>query len=126
MMKRNAIYKCEDCGAVMEILTDCECEQTCCGGPMTLIEAKTADEGREKHLPVVEPVEGGVVVKVGSIPHPMQEEHQIEWVEVLTENRVLRKYLKPGQEPEARFDTDCKVVAVREHCNLHGLWLTEP
>ncbi len=127
-MERNQIYKCGDCGALVEVLSACECDEgctTCCGEPMDPLPEKTAEEGREKHLPVVTPIKGGVKVKVGSVAHPMLENHHIEWIEVHTESRVLRKYLKPGEAPEATFTTDCEVQAVREHCNLHGLWRTE-
>lgn len=94
----------------------------CCGKPMENLAAKTADQGKEKHVPVIERVNGGVKVKVGSIPHPMEEKHYIEWIEVLLDGKSYRQFLRPGQAPEAVFDLAAGNVAAREFCNLHGLW----
>jgi len=90
---------------------------------MQLIEVKVQDEGQEKHVPVIEKTENGIKVKVGSIPHPMEEAHYIEWIQVICDKGSCRKYLKPGQPAEVEFKTACtENVIVREYCNLHGLW----
>ena len=93
---------------------------TCCGQPMQLFTENTVDAAVEKHIPVVEAVDGGVSVKVGAVEHPMLDNHYIEWIEVITENKVYRKHLKPGEKPEVVFATgDETIVTVREYCNLH-------
>ena len=97
-------------------------ELVCCGQPMQLLEAKTTDEGKEKHVPVIEKTETGFKVKIGSVPHPMEESHHIEWIESIADNQVFRKHLKPGQAPEAEFCIKAENIEAREHCNLHGLW----
>ncbi|MBC7328481.1 desulfoferrodoxin [bacterium] len=123
MTKRGQVYKCKKCGNIVEVLHEGAGQLVCCGEPMELLVEKTEDVGQEKHLPVVEQMEGKVLVKVGSIPHPMEEKHFIEWIEVWTEDgEILRKYLNPGDKPEAEFSLTKKIAAVREHCNIHGLW----
>ena len=94
----------------------------CCGQPMTLLKENTTDGAREKHVPVVEPVEGGYRVTVGSVEHPMLAAHFIEWIELVTDSHVYRMELKPGEKPEALFLTDARQVFARAYCNLHGLW----
>ena len=125
MIKRSEIYKCKDCNATIEVLNDYDCELSCCGNEMEKLTAKTADEGKEKHVPVIEKVDGGIKVKFGSVPHPMEEKHHIEWIEVMTDGKVYRQFLKPGTAPEAIFNVDGESsMTVREHCNIHGLWKT--
>jgi len=132
------IYKCNICGNIVEVLHAGVGELVCCGQPMELLEEKTAGgkdglsqsdkdvqpvEGKEKHVPVIEQTGKGVKVKVGSVEHPMEDNHQIEWIEILTRNWVIRKHLKAGDKPEADFwvkKDDVKLA--REHCNVHGLW----
>ena len=121
MAERLQVYKCELCGNIVEVLTGGNGELVCCGQPMNLLDEKTADTGKEKHVPVVEKGNGGVKVKVGSVPHPMEEKHYIEWIEVIKDGKTCRKYLKPGDAPEAAFCGGTGVTA-REHCNVHGLW----
>ena len=119
------VYKCEVCGIIAEVLDGGGGALICCGKPMTLLKEKTAaEEGKEKHVPVLEANEGGLRVKVGSVPHPMEPQHYIEWIEVITaDGRAYRQFLKPGQAPEAAF---CCLgpggLLVREYCNKHGLW----
>lgn len=122
-MKTNVreVYRCSICGGVVEVLHQGNVMQ-CCGQPMTLLKENTTDGAREKHVPVVEPVEGGYRVTVGSVEHPMLAEHYIEWIELVTDSRVYRKELKPGEKPEALFLTDARQVFARAYCNLHGLW----
>ena len=134
MMKKMDIYGCshenkDQCKVVAEILTDCEdaCCLSCCNQPMEKLEAKTADSATEKHVPVVEKIDGGVKVTVGSVPHPMEAEHWIQMIELRSGNAVYRKFLDPGMAPEATFmvaDLGDDVIAL-EHCNKHGLWRAE-
>ncbi|KAA8669437.1 desulfoferrodoxin [Clostridium sp. MT-14] len=122
MIEVKQVYKCEVCGNIVEVLYKGGGTLVCCGKPMKLIEENTVDAALEKHVPVIEEIDGGVKVKVGSVEHPMTPEHYIQWIEVHTENKIYRKYLKPGEKPEATFKLDEKVVMAREYCNLHGLW----
>ncbi len=122
MTERLQVYKCEICGNIVEILHEGVGELVCCGQPMKLMEEKTEDEGKEKHVPVLEKTDKDVKVKVGSVPHPMEEKHYIEWIEVVTKDGIARKFLKPGRVPEAEFEVEGEIVQIREYCNLHGLW----
>jgi superoxide reductase len=121
MTEMNQVYKCEVCGNIVEMVHTGVGELVCCGKPMVLQEENTVDAAEEKHVPVVEKTENGVKVKVGSVEHPMDEEHFIEWIEVLVDGKVYRKGLKPEDKPEAEFCVSGDVVA-RAYCNLHGLW----
>jgi superoxide reductase len=121
MAEVNGIHKCEACGAIVEVLHAGD-GFVCCGKQMELLRAKTEDEGMEKHVPVIERTGTGVLVKVGSVPHPMEPEHHIEWIEVLADGVVYRKFLKPGEKPEAEFCIQAESIEAREHCNVHGLW----
>ena len=124
MTKVGEIYKCEVCGNIVEVLHAGAGELVCCGQPMKNMVAGTTDGAAEKHVPVIEKVEGGYKVKVGSVAHPMTEAHYIEWIELICNKcgKVQRKYLKPGDAPEAVFASDSDSVTAREYCNLHGLW----
>lgn len=124
MTKVGEIYKCEVCGNIVEVLHAGAGELVCCGQPMKNMVAGTTDGAAEKHVPVIEKVEGGYKVKVGSVVHPMTEAHYIEWIELICNKcgKVQRKYLKPGDAPEAVFVSDSDSVTAREYCNLHGLW----
>ena len=103
MTKRMQVYKCEVCGNIVELLHEGKGELVCCGQPMKLMEEKVQEEGKEKHLPVIEATNLGAKVKVGSVPHPMEEKHYIEWVEIEVDNRIYRKFLLPGDSPEIEF-----------------------
>ncbi len=116
------IYKCEICGHIVEVLHGGGGELVCCGEPMKLLVANTVDASKEKHVPVVEKTADGYRVKVGAAPHPMEEKHYIEWVELIADGVAYRKFLKPGDQPEATFCLAAANVEAREHCNLHGLW----
>jgi len=94
----------------------------CCGQPMELLAEKTEDVGLEKHVPVIEKTENGYLVKIGSISHPMEENHYIEWIELIADGKSCRKFLKPGEKPEAFFEVKAEKVSAREYCNIHGLW----
>jgi superoxide reductase len=121
--KLRDIYRCDICGNVVEIINEGAVSLVCCGQPMARLEAKSKDEGKEKHVPVVEETGAGVKVKVGSVPHPMEEKHYITLIEVLTKDKVCRAELKPGMKPEAEFCVSkSDIVSVREFCNIHMLW----
>lgn len=122
MAKKLEIYKCMLCGNIVEVLHGGKGELVCCGQPMENLTAKTADDGREKHVPVIEKTEGCIKVKVGSIPHPMEEKHHIEWIEILADGKAYRQFLSPGDAPEAIFNIEADSVTARENCNIHGLW----
>ena len=127
MTKVNEIYKCAVCGTIVEVVHAGAGELVCCGEPMKLQVPGTTDGAAEKHVPVIEKIEGGYRVKVGSVAHPMIDAHYIEWVELICEKcgKVQRKYLKPGDAPEAEFESKSDKVLAREYCNLHGLWQKE-
>ena len=122
MVKRLEIYKCELCGNIVEVVHEGGGELVCCGEPMNLFAENTVDAAKEKHVPVVETSAQGVKVSVGGVPHPMEEKHYIEWVEVIVDEKAYREFLKPGGKPEALFDLKDEQVTAREYCNLHGLW----
>ena len=119
MTKRMEVYRCAVCGNIVEVLHAAPGQLVCCGQPMTLLEENSVDAATEKHVPVIEKIEGGYRVKVGEVEHPMLEKHYIEWIELVEGDKVQRRYLKPGDKPEAVFMTD---VYAREYCNLHGQW----
>jgi superoxide reductase len=127
MIKKQEIYKCEK-GVIIEVVKGACCESSCadlscCGKAMELKKANTVDAAKEKHVPVLETENSGVLVKVGAVPHPMTEEHSILWVEVINGDYVNRKYLHPGDAPEAEFYVSKQPgLVVRAYCNLHGLW----
>ena len=126
MTKKTNIYKC-DKGMVIEVVNEGSCcDISCCGEPMTLENANTVDAAKEKHVPVVEKKDDGLFIRVGSVAHPMTEAHSIMWIEVLGGDWVTRKYLNPGDKPEATFwIKDRAHLTVRAYCNLHGLWQVE-
>jgi superoxide reductase len=122
MTARLQIYKCELCGNIVEVLHEGKGALVCCGQEMKLLVENTVDASREKHVPVIEKTPGGVKVRVGSAPHPMEEKHYIEWIELLADGKAYRQFLKPGDLPEAEFAVSASRISAREHCNLHGLW----
>jgi len=122
MAEKLQIYKCNICGNIVEVLHGGDGELVCCGEPMSLMAENTVDAAKEKHVPVIEKSTGGYKVKVGSVAHPMEEEHFIEWIELIADGKAYRQFLEPGQAPEATFQVDAASVAAREYCNLHGLW----
>ena len=122
MAKRLEVYKCKVCGNIVEVMTGGDGALVCCGQDMVLMSENTVDAAQEKHVPVATKVSGGWEVVVGSVPHPMEEKHWIEWIELNTNGTSYKVFLKPGQEPKAFFPVEADTVAVREYCNLHGLW----
>ncbi len=120
--QRLQIYKCNVCGNIVEVIHTGVGELVCCNQPMTLQTENTVDAAKEKHVPVVEKVEGGYAVKVGSVAHPMTDKHWIEWVQLLADGQAYRQFLNPGDAPEVTFAITAESVSAREYCNLHGLW----
>jgi superoxide reductase len=122
MAEKLQVYKCDICGNIVEVLHGGGGELVCCGQPMKLMTENTVDAAKEKHVPVVEKVDGGFKVKVGDVAHPMEEKHYIEWVELIADGKAYRQFLNPGDAPEAFFSLAADQVTAREYCNLHGLW----
>jgi superoxide reductase len=116
------VFKCELCGNIVESIHEGPGELVCCGAPMKRFEENTVDAAKEKHVPVVEKIDGGYRVKVGDVAHPMSEDHWIEWIDLIAGGKAYREFLNPGDTPEATFLTDAGDVKVRAYCNLHGLW----
>ena len=122
MADKLQVYKCNACGNIVEVLHGGEGELVCCGEPMKLMKENTVDAAKEKHVPVIEKTEGGVKVKVGSVAHPMEDKHYIEWIEIIADGEAYRQFLNPGGAPEATFCIEAQSITAREYCNLHGLW----
>ncbi|MDH5754874.1 MAG: desulfoferrodoxin [Candidatus Bathyarchaeota archaeon] len=122
MTEQKQIYRCNICGNIVEVLHAGVGQLVCCGQPMELLTEKTEDVGLEKHVPIIEKVGNKVKVKVGSVPHPMEQKHYIEWIEIIADGRVYRKFLKPRDKPEAEFEITADKIEAREYCNIHGLW----
>jgi superoxide reductase len=127
MTQLKQLYKCSVCGNTVEVVHGAGGQMVCCGKPMELLVENSVEASTEKHVPVIERLDGEVIVKVGSVEHPMLAEHYIEWIELITEKRVYRKHLAPGEEPKASFKIcdSVKNFTVREYCNIHGLWKAE-
>jgi superoxide reductase len=122
---RLQVYKCGVCGNQVEVTGAAGGSLACCNKPMNLMSENTTDAAQEKHVPVCEQADGGLRVKVGSVPHPMEPKHWIEWIEVVAGGKSYRHFLSPGDPPEAVFPLTGDVAAVRAFCNLHGLWKAE-
>jgi len=122
MTELRQIYRCNVCGNIVGVVHTGVGQLVCCGQPMELLTEKTADVGLEKHVPVIEKVGNKVKVKVGSVPHPMEQKHHIEWIETIADDKSCRKFLKPGEKPEAEFEITAEKIEAREYCNIHGLW----
>jgi superoxide reductase len=130
MTAKNQIYKCSVCGNIVEVIHNGTGQLVCCGQPMELMEEKEKEEGLEKHVPIIEEMaasicqgKDGFRVKVGEVPHPMEEKHYIEWIEIVPEDgKRGKKFLKPGDKPEVEFYTRKNIIGARAYCNVHGLW----
>ena len=122
MTNKGELYKCEHCGIIAAVVHAGGGKMICCGEPMKLVIANSVDAAKEKHVPVIEKTANGIKVKVGSVAHPMEEKHYIEYIEVLFENKLYMQYLKPGDKPEADFPVQSTEVTAMAYCNLHGLW----
>jgi len=125
MTENKEVYRCNICGNIVEVLHLGTGKLICCENQMELLKEKEEGTGSEKHLPVLEETDKGIKIKVGSLPHPMEDNHCIEWVEVIADNKIYRKVFKPGDKPEAEFDIkpgDVEQIELREYCSIHGLW----
>lgn len=122
MAKKLGVYKCNICGNVAEVVHAGAGDMSCCGAPMELLSENSVDAAQEKHVPVVEKVAGGFKVSVGSVDHPMTEDHYIEWIELIAGDSCYRQFLNPGDAPQATFQVAADNAVARAHCNLHGLW----
>jgi superoxide reductase len=125
MTAQKQIYRCNICGNIVEVLHSGAGQLVCCGQPMELLPENNVDAGREKHVPIIEKTADGIKVKVGAVPHPMEEKHYIEWIEIIADGKSCRHFLKPKDKPEAEFALDAKEVKAREYCNIHSLWKSE-
>ena len=124
MTELNQVYKCKVCGNIVNVLHRGMGELVCCGVPMELQVEKTGEEGNEKHKPIIEKTDSGTVIKVGSVDHPMEGAHHIEWIEAVVGDKVLRKNLKGGEKPEMKL-CDVEITSARAYCNMHGLWKSD-
>jgi len=122
MAIKMGIYKCELCGNIVEVLHEGEGDLVCCNQQMKLFRENTVDASEEKHVPVITRTAGGFKVNVGRVPHPMEDKHYIEWIELMANGKAYRQFLNSGQAPEAEFCIDATNVTAREYCNVHGLW----
>ena len=122
MAAKLEVYKCEVCGNIVEVIHGGAGELVCCGQPMVKLTENTTDAAKEKHVPVVEKIDGGYKISVGSTLHPMADDHYIEWIELLADGKAYRQFLSPGDEPIATFTVEAATVSAREFCNKHGLW----
>ena len=125
MTARLETYKCELCGNIVDVMNAGPGELVCCGQPMGCLKENTVDAAVEKHVPVIENIEGGVKVKVGSVAHPMEADHFIQWIEIIADGKSYRQFLNPGDAPEAVFKIDATNIVAKEYCNLHGYWKTD-
>jgi superoxide reductase len=122
MAERLDVYKCGVCGNMVELIHVGGGQLVCCNEPMTALKENTVDASLEKHVPVIEIMPDGIKVRVGAVPHPMEEKHYIEWVEIIADGKSCRQFLAPGGAPEAFFALKANKVTAREYCNVHGLW----
>lgn len=122
MTKKLQVYKCEVCGNIVEVIHQGGGTLACCGQPMKLYAENSTDAAKEKHVPVIEKADDGIRVKVGSVAHPMEEKHYIEWIEVLADGKACRQFLSPGDGPEAVYECCAEGATARAYCNIHGLW----
>ena len=122
MAERLQVFKCQVCGHIVEVLHKGQGQLVCCNQPMGLLVEGSVDAAQEKHVPVVDKAAESLKVTVGSIPHPMEEKHYIEWIEVIADGKAYHQFLEPGDLPEATFTIKAEQVTAREYCNLHGLW----
>ncbi len=122
MAKRLEVYKCEVCGIITEVVNDGGGSLVCCGEEMVLQDENTVDAAVEKHVPVIEKQDGSIKVTVGSVAHPMEDDHYIQWIELIADGKAYMQFLEPGGAPEAVFNITADKVTAREYCNLHGQW----
>lgn len=116
------VYKCSLCGNIVEVVHAGGGTLVCCGKEMDVVVENTVEASKEKHIPVIEKVDGGYKVKVGAVAHPMEEKHFIEWIDLIADGVLYRKHLSPGEAPEVVFTVKAEKVEAKAYCNLHGLW----
>lgn len=121
MVLLNQVYKCAVCGNIVEVVHESGGTMFCCGQQMVLQKENTVDASKEKHVPVAT-FGPSIKVRVGAVPHPMEENHYIEWIEVIYDGVVDKKFLHPGDKPEAEFPLKADKATVRAYCNVHGQW----
>ena len=124
-MSEALFYRCDRCGNIVALIKKGGGVLNCCGQPMTKLAANSTDAAKEKHVPVVKKGDGKIIVTVGSVAHPMEEKHYIEWIALVAGDDISIVRLKPGMKPEASFACDAKEATVYAYCNLHGLWKAE-
>jgi len=124
-MEKLQVYKCGVCGNIVTVYHVGGGTLTCCNQKMNLLTENSTDAAQEKHVPVIEKTEAGFTVTVGSVEHPMQEDHYIEWIELQADGKAYVQYLNPGDKPQAVFNVTAEKVIARGYCNLHGLWKAE-
>ncbi|MFC1584340.1 desulfoferrodoxin [Fibrobacterota bacterium] len=124
-MEKLQVYKCGECGNIVTVLHVGGGDLVCCGKPMNVLKENTTDAAQEKHVPVIEKTDAGYKVKVGSVDHPMEDSHYIQWIELQADGKSYVQFLNPGDSPEAEFNVQADKVTAREYCNLHGLWKAE-
>jgi superoxide reductase len=122
MVELNQVYKCNICGNIVQVNFASAGTLVCCGESMQLMKENTVDASLEKHVPVIEKTANGFKVKIGSVPHPMEQSHYIQWIELIADGKSYKEFLKPSMKPEAEFCVKASKVMAREYCNLHGLW----
>jgi superoxide reductase len=122
--EKNEVYRCKVCGNIVEVNHVGGGTLVCCGQEMELLNANSTDAAQEKHVPVISKTENGYKIVIGSVPHPMEEKHFIEWIELVADGISYKKFLKPGDVAEAEFCVSAETITAREYCNLHGLWIT--
>ena len=122
--EKNEIYRCKVCGNIVEVNHVGGGVLVCCGQEMELLKANSTDAAQEKHVPVISKTENGYKIVIGSVPHPMEEKHFIEWIELIADGISYKKFLNPGEVAEAEFCVNAENITAREYCNLHGLWTT--
>ncbi|NMB57272.1 desulfoferrodoxin [Candidatus Beckwithbacteria bacterium] len=122
MTQKLEVYRCNVCGNIVEVLHASGGTLVCCGEKMQLLKENTVDAALEKHVPVIEKTKDGILVKIGAVPHPMEESHYIEWIELQVDSKVCKKFLNPEDKPEALFTVSGERITAREYCNLHELW----
>jgi len=120
--ERRQVYQCGVCGNRVEVVHAAGGTLVCCNQPMNLLTENTTDAAQEKHVPVIAKIDGGIKVQVGSVAHPMDDDHYIEWIEAIVDDQVFRQFLSPGDAPEATFPVEGNQITARAFCNLHGLW----
>lgn len=125
MTAKLEVYKCELCGNIIDVMHAGPGELVCCGQSMNCLKENTVDAVVEKHVPLIQKIDGGFKVQVGSVAHPMEADHFIEWIEIIADGKSYRQFLNPGEAPEAVFKIEAAKVTAREYCNLHGHWKAE-